>query len=161
MRKLIVTVLLLALSGAGPAAAGPGEEADAAYARGDHATAMRYYQELANAGVAAAQFNLGVMHDFGQGVPQNPQEAARWYRAAARQGHASAQFNLGGMYFDGQGVPQDHVRAYVWFTLAAIAGAPGASRNRNALAKLLNTEQMAQAQQMARDCQARNYAGCD
>lgn len=79
----------------------------------------------ANAGVAAAQFNLGVMHDFGQGVPKNPQEAARWYRAAARQGHASAQFNLGGVYFDGQGVPQDHVRAYVWFTLAAIAGAPG------------------------------------
>ena len=40
-------------------------------------------RSIANAGVAAAQFNLGVMHDFGQGVPKNPQEAARWYRAAA------------------------------------------------------------------------------
>jgi TPR repeat protein len=161
MRKLIVTALLLALSGAGSVAAGTGEDADAAYGRGDLATAARLYGVLAAQGMASAQFNLGVLYDFGQGVPKDPAMALQWYRAAAAQGHAAAQFNLGGMYFDGQGVAPDQLRAYVWFTLAAIAGAPGASRNRNALVKLLDAKQLEEAQRMVRDCQARNFKNCD
>jgi TPR repeat protein len=161
MRNLIAFTLLLALSGTGPAAAGTGDDADAAYARGDLDAAARLYGVLAAQGMASAQFNLGVMYDFGQGVAKDATQALRWYRAAAAQGHAAAQFNLGGMYFDGQGVASDHVRAYVWFTLAATAGAPGASRNRNALAKLLDAAQLGQAQRMVRDCQARNFSGCD
>ena len=161
MRKLIVSVLVSCLSYAGSVHAGPGEDADAAYARGDHAGAMKIYRELAAQGVAPAQFNLGVMYDFGQGVAKDPVEAARWYRAAAVQGHGGAQFNLGGMYFDGQGVAQDHIRSYVWFALAATAGAPGASRNRSALAKALDAAQLEQAQRLLRDCQARKFVGCD
>jgi len=161
MRKLIVTVLLLAVSGAGPVVAGPGEDADAAYGRGDHAGALKIYRALAAEGLAPAQFNLGVMYDFGQGVAKDPVEAVRWYRAAAAQGHGGAQFNLGGMYFDGHGVAQDHLRSYVWFTLAAAAGVPGASRNRSALAKLLDAGQMERAQRMLRECQARNFTACD
>ena len=161
MRTLFVTALLLSLACAAPVLAGPGEDADAAYARGDHAGAMKIYRELAVQGLAPAQFNLGVMYDFGQGVAKDPVEAVRWYRAAAVQGHGGAQFNLAGMYFDGLGVAQDPVRSYVWFTLAAAAGAPGASRNRSALSKLLDAAQMERAQRMVRDCQSRNFVGCD
>ena len=128
---------------------------------GDHVGALKIYQALAADGLATAKFNLGVMYDFGQGVAKDPAQAVRWYRAAAAQGHGGAQFNLGGMYFDGVGVAQDHVRSYAWFTLAAAAGAPGASRNRSALAKLLDVAQMEQAQRLVRDCQARNFAGCE
>ena len=161
MHKLLATVLLLSLSLPAQVFAGPGEDADAAYARGDHAGALKIYQALASEGLAPAQFNLGVMYDFGQGVAKDPVQAVRWYRAAASQGHGGAQFNLGGMYFDGHGVAQDHVRSYVWFTLAAAAGAPGASRNRSALAKLLDAAQLEQAQRLVRECQARNFSGCE
>lgn len=159
--RIHLLLMLMLLAGTRHATAGPGEDADAAYARGDYAAAMGFYRELANNGVAAAQFNLGVMFDFGQGVGKNPAEAARWYRTAATQGHAGAQFNLAGLYYDGVGVPQDHLRAYVWFTLAAIAGAPGASRNRHALARQLDAAQLEQAHRAVRACQAQRYAGCD
>ncbi len=53
-----------------PAWAGS-DEALAAYARGDYATAVREWRPLAEQGVAEAQFYLGLMYDNGQGVPQD------------------------------------------------------------------------------------------
>ena len=41
----------------------------AAYERGDYATAMRGFRILVEQGDANAQFNLGSMYDFGEGVP--------------------------------------------------------------------------------------------
>jgi len=161
MRPFIVICLSLTLACARPAAAGPHEDADVAYARGDYAAALQIYRALAAQGLAPAQFNLGVMHDFGQGAERDPAAAVRWYRTAAAQGHAGAQFNLGGMYFEGTGVPQDTLRAHMWFTLAAIAGAPGASRNRSSIGRLLSPDELARAQQMTRECQARQFIGCD
>lgn len=153
-----MTVLML---GVGTTWAGPAQEAAAAHQRADYATELRILRPLAAQGNATAQFNLGVMHDFGQGVPQDHADAARWYRLAAAQGHAAAQFNLGGMYFDGQGVGQDDVRAYMWFALGAGAGYPGAAKNRNIIARQMTPQQIAQAQQMARDCQQRTFRECD
>ena len=42
----------------------------------------------AEAGDASAQYNLGLMHAEGRGVPQDFAEAATWYRKAAEQGEA-------------------------------------------------------------------------
>ena len=64
----------------------------------------------AEQGDADAQFNLGLMYDAGEGVPQNYTEAARWFRMAAEQGFADAQLNLGYMYDTGRGVPQKRCR---------------------------------------------------
>ena len=55
----------------------------------------------AAAGDADASANLGVMYDFGTGVPENKTEAVKWYRLAAAQGLADAQTNLGAMYSNG------------------------------------------------------------
>lgn len=161
MRPLIVTFLLLAVALAQSASAGPYEDADAAYARGDYPAALRIYRELAVRGIAAAQFNLGVMHDFGQGLERDPAAAVRWYREAAAQGHGGAQFNLGGLYFEGTGVPQDTLRAYVWFALAATSGAPGASRNRNSVGRLLSPGELDRAQLLVRECLQRSFSGCN
>jgi TPR repeat protein len=78
----------------------------------------------ANAGDAAAQYNLGMMYGRGQSVPQDFAQAITWYRKAADQGDAEAQYNLGFMYFNGQGVPQDdaQVEAAAWFRKAADQG---------------------------------------
>ena len=82
-----------------------------AYKSGDYATALREWTPLAKEGNADAQFNLGLMYDEGQGVPEDNMKAVHWYRFAAWQGHACAQGNLGAMYALGAGVKKDLVRA--------------------------------------------------
>ena len=56
---------------------------DFAYKRGDYVEAMRYYRPIAEGGNLHAQFNLGLMYEKGQGVPQNSIEALKWYSRAA------------------------------------------------------------------------------
>ena len=62
------------------------------------------------------------MYFFGEGVPQDYQEAVKWYRLAAGQGDATAQYNLGLKYANGEGVPQDYQEAVKWYRLAAEQG---------------------------------------
>ena len=81
-----------------PAVSASGQDFDkglTAAQSGDYATALREWTPLAEQGNAAAQTNLGVMYDNGQGVPQDYAAAVRWYRLAAEQGYAAAQSNLG------------------------------------------------------------------
>ena len=104
------------------AASGPFENGLDAYNTGDYATALRLWRPLAEQGHADAQYNLGVMYDQGQGVPQDYVQALKWFQLVAGQGHATGQHNLGVMYRDGQGVSQDHVEALKWFQLAAGQG---------------------------------------
>ena len=70
---------------------------------------------LAEEGNPIAQYNLGLMYDNGEGVPQDYAEAMRWYRLAAEQGCADAQYELGYMYENGLGVPQDYAEAAHWY----------------------------------------------
>lgn len=49
---------------------------------------------LAENGYAPAQYNLGIIYDTGEGVPQNHAEAVKWYRIAAQQGDMLARRNL-------------------------------------------------------------------
>ena len=111
------------------ALAGPFEDGFTAYERGDYAAAFKLWKPLADQGNALAQFNLGVMYDEGQGVPQDDAEAVKWYRKAADQGNALAQFNLGVMYGTGQGVPQDYAEAVKWYRKAADQGLAQAQFN--------------------------------
>ena len=60
----------------------------AAYERGDYATALSLFRLAADQGLANAQYNLGVMYERGEGVPQDYKEAVRLYRLAADQGLA-------------------------------------------------------------------------
>ena len=82
--------------------------------------------EKAQQGSAEAQFNLGVMYDYGQGVPKDDTEALKWFRLAAEQGVARAQFRLGRMYANGKGVPENDTEAVKWYRLAADQGGAGA-----------------------------------
>ena len=93
-----------------------------AYEKGDYATAINIWRPLAEKGHPMAQFALGFMYYFGQGVPQDYKEAVKWFRLAAEQGNATAQFNLGVMYAKGEGVPQNYKEAVKWSRLAAEKG---------------------------------------
>lgn len=111
--KVIFVIKILMLSFAAPMAAGPFEDAGAAYDRADYATALRLYRAMADQGNGNPQFSLGAMYEKGRDVAQNDVEAARWYRLAANQGHAQAQFNLGTMYENGRGVGQDGILSHM------------------------------------------------
>jgi len=86
-------------------------------------------QRAANQGDAVAQYNLAVMYDKGEHLPQNDAKAVHWYRKASEQGHAMAQTNLGIMYTTGQGVPKDYFIAAQWFQKAARSGVDRAQYN--------------------------------
>jgi hypothetical protein len=60
----------------------------------NYAEALRLYQKSANQGYAPAQYNLGLLYEFGYGVKQDKAEARRWYQKAAAQGVKEAKDRL-------------------------------------------------------------------
>lgn len=132
---------LLALSCLAAKAAGSLEKGEAAFFKGDYATAMQLLRPLADEGDAQAQYFLGFMHEKGLGVPQDYGGAIRWYRLAAESGHPYAQNNLGVLYKNGKGVAKDYVQAYAWFALAASGYLPAELGHRERA--LLNLEEVA------------------
>ena len=107
-------------------------------------------KEAAEQGHAWAQFNLGVMYANGEGIPEDDAEAVRWYRKAAEQGDASAQLNLGVMYAKGEGVSGDRVQAYAWFSIAAAQGEELAQENKEIIAGIMSSTEIAEAQKLSR-----------
>lgn len=64
-------------------------------AENKYSAATQLFMTSAEHGDAAAQYRLGVMYTYGQGVPQDDYEAVKWFRRAAKQGHVQAEYNLG------------------------------------------------------------------
>ena len=124
----------------------------------DFATAMKWYTLSAEQGDAAAQYNLGQMY---RRVLQDDKTAMKWYTLAAEQENANAQSNLGVMYAEVEGVLQDYVYAHMWYNIAASSGKHrNASKNRDLLAKRMNSNQIETAQKHARECVRKKYKGC-
>jgi len=78
--------------------------------------------QMAEAGNAAAQTNLGFRHAAGEGLPQDFQEAIKWFRKAAAKGQVKAEFSLGSIYDSGEGVERDLKEAAKWYRKAATRG---------------------------------------
>ena len=126
----------------------------------DYSEAMKWYKLAAAQGDDTAQQNLGSMYQDGKGVTQDYSEAMKWYKLAAVQGNANSQFLLGAMYYKGKGVPQDYVKAHMWFNIAASRGYSDASKARDIMSKHMTSEQIAEAQKLARECTEKKYVGC-
>ena len=91
------------------------------------------------------------MYVNGNGVPQDYEQAVKWFTKAAEQGDANAQSILGRFYAGGIGVPQDYIRAHMWCNIAAANGDEEGREKRDALAKEMTSDQLAEAQKMARE----------
>ena len=125
MRNFIIiplVVILLSLSSIPLSSAADLMKGSEAYGKGDYETAFKEWHPLAEQGLAEAQYFLGGMYHFGDGVAQDHFQAVHWFRKAAEQGNANAQYFLGGMYLRGQGVAQDDFQAVHWFRKAAEQG---------------------------------------
>jgi uncharacterized protein len=87
--RLAFGLLLLIVSVGNSSSADP-KKAWAAYDAGDFATALQVFNELAALGDSSAQYNLGMMYAFGQGVVQNNVYAHMWWGFAALSGDSDA-----------------------------------------------------------------------
>jgi hypothetical protein len=85
MRWLSLLIASIGIALSGTAFALPQPDAEAAYARGDYATAFKIWLPLAEQGSAEAQRNVGRMYERGEWVAQDKQAAAEWYSKAAEQ----------------------------------------------------------------------------
>ena len=110
----------------------------------------------AESGNAAAQYNLGVSYEEGEGVAKDDKEAVKWYRLAAGQGDGYAQYNIEVLYAQGQGVLEDYVTSYAWLNIAAANGIRIAKKNKPVIAKLLAPEQIAKARELSREMVKKN-----
>jgi localization factor PodJL len=88
----------------------------------------------AEAGDAAAQFDLAVRYAEGGAGPRDFGLAAQWYEKAAEQGLAVAEYRLGSLYEKGLGVGKDMQRAKDLYQRAAEKGNTRAMHNLGVLA---------------------------
>ncbi|MEQ8964920.1 MAG: SPOR domain-containing protein [Azospirillaceae bacterium] len=152
--------------GAAPARA-DFEDGVAAYQVGDFARALEIWRPLAEAGDAAAQFNLGIMYRQGEGVSRDYAAARRWFASAARRGNGLAMFNLGLMAGSGQGQETDLVEARRWMLLAGAASEPDSRLASDAtylgdlLREQLDEPERARSVRRARDWAAANPEAVD
>ena len=106
----------------------------------------------------------GWSQDFQKGVDAYNRgdyaTAVKWYTLAAEQRDARAQFNLGRMYAKGEGVLQDYVYAHMWWNIAASNGDEYGAELRDDVEKEMTPSQIERAQDLARECVAKNYKGC-
>lgn len=92
----------------------------------DLTKAYDYFQKAAELGDTAVHFELGQMHEKGEGVPVTPIEAAYHYRLAALDGNIRALQSLTNFYLEGKGGAQDLDRAQFWLERLVQYGYPSA-----------------------------------
>ena len=117
MRKSVTTALLVVTFSISGHAAERDWGLDA-YRVSDYQSALMIWTPLAEAGDAVAQFNIGYMHEFGEGVTSNHVLAAKWYERAADQGDARAQHSLANYYF----TSGSYATATKWYQQSAEQG---------------------------------------
>lgn len=163
MRNLTAVFCLavaLLMGSVGTSWSGDYQKGWTAYQRGDYATAIREWTPLAKQGDAVTQFSLGLAYVAGDDVKKGYKAAVRWWKLAAKQGLSMAQYRLALAYVQGLGVPKDDVLAYAWLNIAAGNGDEVASVTRDSLAKQMTSDDVAKAQQLARECVRKSYKGC-
>ena len=125
----------------------------AAYRAGKFEEAVRFWTPLAQEGIPAAEYNLGVLYEKGQGVPQDLAKAASFYRKAADQGVTTAQLALGRLNAGGRGMPKDYIESYKWLSLAILSTTDSEQRKavtdlRDMLTKLMSPAQLTEARKL-------------
>ena len=98
------------------------QEALDAQKNGDHETARKEFQTLADKGDDKSMINLGVMYHTGEGVKQDYAKAMDWYLKAFAKNNGDALNNIGVMYRDGLGVSTNSKVAYLLFLTVHMEG---------------------------------------
>ena len=103
-----------------------------AHKSGDYIKAYKEWLPLAEQGNYTLQYNIGIMHKIGQGVPVDIAESKKWLQLSAEQGYPPAQNSLGDILLYGRGVVNDYAKATKWYRLAAEQNHDGAQKSLGA-----------------------------
>ncbi len=90
--------------------------------------AYKYLQKEAVQNNSDAQYCLGLMYRYGNGVPMNCKKAFKFFYKAAEQNNIYAQIRLGKMYRWGTGVKSDYKKSIYWYFKASEQNNPDAQR---------------------------------
>ncbi len=136
------------------------DEAWAAYLAGDFPKAVPVFERLAALGHPVAEWLMGNIYFFGQGVPRDFARAQKMFEAAADQGYFGAYAPTAQMYEQGLGTPQDPSKAYYWYNIAAAQLRDSVERTdmikrRETVAALLTPAQIEAAQKRANTFKAK------
>jgi len=63
-------------------------------------------------------------------------------------------------YYYGEGAFKDNVRAHMWLNISASQGNADAQKTRDLLKAEMTPSQIEQAQDLARECVAKEYENC-
>jgi hypothetical protein len=130
------------------------EEAWAAYQAGEFPKAVPAFERLAKLGHPVAEWLMGNIYFFGQGVPRNFVRAREMFEQAAEQGYFPAFAPTAQMHEQGLGTPPDPSKAYLWYNVAAAQLPDSIERTdmikrREAVADQLTPAQIEAAQKRA------------
>ena len=107
------------------------------------AGAIANWRKRAANGDAHAEYYLGMLYSWGDGVPTDFVEGARWLLSAAAKGSMIARLRLAEMCETGKGMPLDRIEAYKWYNLTPVnSGLEGRAR----LTKVLTPGEIAEGQ---------------
>ena len=73
-------------------------------------------------GFEDADLILGLMLEYGMGIPESHEDAASHYLKAAMKGKALACREMGSLYSKGKGVPQSPSESIRWYREGAETG---------------------------------------
>ena len=118
--------------------------------------AVKWYRLAAEQGHEEAQHNLVLMY----ALKGDYATAYKELKPFAEQGNEEAQYNLGLMYARGEGVTQDEVIAHMWLNISASNGIENVKENIDIVESKMSSEQLVEAQKLARECIKKNYKDC-
>ena len=125
-----------------------------AYVNGSFPRAVPVFARLAELGHPVAEWLMGNVYFFGQGIPKDYAKAHAMFEAAANQGYFAAFAPTAQMYLQGLGVPAEPSKAYYWYNIAAAQLPDSAERTdmmerREAVAAQMTPAQVEAAQKRA------------
>ena len=105
---------------------------------------LKIWTEAADAGVANAQFNLGITYLNGtvEKIPKNVSKSIKYLEMASNNDHPEACYTLGQIYSDGKHAETNHDLAWKYMSLAESLGNEDAIRWRESMEMYINSMQM-------------------
>ena len=119
----------------------------------DRRYAIYWYTKAAEQGHIQAQYFLGKLYNFGDGIEvrQDFKLAVYWLTKASEQGHVQAQYLLGHMYEYDDEPPQDYKLAFFWYTKAAEQNHHFAKEDRDKMLEKMSQSQIEEVQKLSKE----------
>ena len=112
-------------------------------------------KEAADNDFDEAQYIMGYIYLYGQGIAKNYINVDKYMSFAANQGNLSALMVLAKIYSEGNAFPANHYKSYVMYNVASVMGEKDAAQLRDNEESMLKTEEIIEAQKEAEAFQAK------